>query len=187
MCYFYSILQKNNFLFLFFWSNLRGQLWVIYEVLQRVAAAEFVQQTGQVADYGRWVGGVDVARDVPDLNQRHVPVSVEPMGRADLHNRNISAFLHQTTELRWFRCCLPPGWYRRPPRCWGWCWTGPPWGRCCCWWSLGTEGRRVGRSGPGPRRRNRSTAPDRSWSSGWWFGPRSRCWCPAQLDEPQKE
>lgn len=69
----------------FFCLNLRSQLWVIDEVLQWVAAAEFIQQTGQVADYGRWIGGVDVARDVPNLNQRHVPISVEPMGRADLH------------------------------------------------------------------------------------------------------
>lgn len=36
-----------------FRKHLRGQLCVVYQVLQRVAAAEFVEQTRQVA-YDSW-------------------------------------------------------------------------------------------------------------------------------------
>lgn len=69
---------------MFFGNNLRCQLWIIDQVLERVAAAEFVQQTGQVADYSRWVRGVDIARDIPNLYQRHVPIGIGPVGCADL-------------------------------------------------------------------------------------------------------
>lgn len=181
-----------------FWHNLRSQLWVIDQVLQRVAAAEFIQQTGQVADYCWRVGGVDVARDVPNLYQGHVPISIEPMGGADLHTETFQPFLQSQqnndgvgyclSECQVLECwcCLPPGWYHRPPGCWGWCWTEPLWGRCCCWWSLGTERRCAGCLGPNLRRYSRSRAPDRNWSSRWWFGPRSKRWRPARLDKGQQ-
>lgn len=70
---------------IYFVSDLRCQLWVIDQVLQRVAAAEFIQQTGKVADY-RWrVRGVDETRDVPNLYQRDVPIGVGPVDWTDLH------------------------------------------------------------------------------------------------------
>lgn len=38
----------------------RGQLCVVDQVLQWVAATELVQQAGQVTDDGRWIRCVDV-------------------------------------------------------------------------------------------------------------------------------
>lgn len=72
-------IKNNNF-----GSNLRRQLWVIDQVLQWVAAAEFIQQAGQVADYSWRVRGVDKAWDVPNLYQRHVPIGIGPIGCAHL-------------------------------------------------------------------------------------------------------
>lgn len=68
-------------------SHIRSQLGAVDQVLQRVAAAEFVYQTGQVADEGRRVRGVYISWHIPDLNQRHVPIGVGPIGRADLRQK----------------------------------------------------------------------------------------------------
>lgn len=64
--------------------DLRGQLGVVDQVLQRVTATELVQQTRQVADDGGGVRGVDVAGNVANLNQGQVPVGVGSLSRGDL-------------------------------------------------------------------------------------------------------
>lgn len=69
---------------MYFGSNLRCQLGAIDQVLQWVAAAEFIQQPRQVADYSCWVRGVNIPWDVPNLHQRHVPIGIGPIGCADL-------------------------------------------------------------------------------------------------------
>lgn len=77
---------------------------------------------------------------------------------------------------------LPPGCYRRPPGCSGWCWTGPRWERCCCLWSHGTGRRHGGRSGLNPPRCSRRTAQDSSWFSRWWSEPHSTQRCLSHLE-----
>lgn len=80
-------------------SDLRSKLWVIDQILQRVATAEFIQQPGQVADYSRWVRGVDVAWNAPNLYQRHVPIGIGPICCADLQretSQQITLLSHQS-------------------------------------------------------------------------------------------
>lgn len=60
-------------------KNSRRELSIVDQVLERIATAEFVQQPRQVANNGRWIWGVDVARYVPDLHQGEVPIGVGPM------------------------------------------------------------------------------------------------------------
>jgi len=67
-----------------FMCNSRGKLSVVDQVLEGVAAAELVQQAGQVADDGGGIRGVDVPRDVADLHQREVPIGVGSLTCGDL-------------------------------------------------------------------------------------------------------
>lgn len=64
--------------------DLRGQLCVVDQVFQWVAAAELVQQSRQVADDGGGVGRVDVPWYVANLHQWQVPVSVGSLRCGDL-------------------------------------------------------------------------------------------------------
>lgn len=64
--------------------NSRGELRIIDQVLQWVAATEFIQQPRQVADYCRGVWGVNISWHIPNLDQGHVPVGIGPVSRADL-------------------------------------------------------------------------------------------------------
>lgn len=57
-------------------KDLRCQLAVVEQVLQRITTAEFKQQTWQVADDSWRVRGVNVARYVPHLNHGDVSVSI---------------------------------------------------------------------------------------------------------------
>ena len=71
--------------------DLRCQLSVVDEVLQWVAAAELVQQSGQVADECGGVGGVDEARHVADLDHRHVAIGVHTWSSGDLWAERLSS------------------------------------------------------------------------------------------------
>lgn len=62
----------------------RCQLRVVDQVLQRVTTAELIQQTREVADDRRRVWGVDVARNIPNLNQRRVAIGIRSIGCGDL-------------------------------------------------------------------------------------------------------
>ena len=62
----------------------RCQLRVVDQVLQGVAAAELVQQAGQVADDRCGFRGVEETRDVSNLNEGSVAVGVGSQGRGDL-------------------------------------------------------------------------------------------------------
>lgn len=198
--------ERSSFRFnsvLNFCSNLRSQLWVIDQILQWVATAEFIQQPRQVADYSRRVRGVNIAWNAPNLYQRHVPIGIGPVCCADLQRETSqqitllspqvnkqhdeAAYWSHHRHALMFVYSLPPGCYRRPPESRGWCWTGPPWGRCCCWWSHDI-GRYCGdRSRPNQRKRSRKTVWDRSWSLWWWSEPRSTRWCLAHLEGTERK
>ena len=62
----------------------RRHLGVVDQVLERVAAAELVQQAGQVADDRGGFRGVQEARDIPDLNEGSVAVGVRSINCGDL-------------------------------------------------------------------------------------------------------
>lgn len=104
-----------------FGSNLRCQLWVIDQILQRVATAEFIQQPRQVADYSWRVRGVDIAWNAPNLYQRHVPIGIGPVCCADLRretsqqitllspksiNNMMKLPIDQVTTMLWCLCIL---------------------------------------------------------------------------------
>lgn len=72
--------------------DLRGQLRVVDQVFQWVAAAELVQQARQVADDGGGVGRVDVPWNVADLHQWQVPVSVGSLRCGDLEEGRTSGW-----------------------------------------------------------------------------------------------
>lgn len=71
------------------WDS-RGQLRVVDQVLQRVTAAELVQQAGQVTDDGGRIRCVDIPWYVPNLHQRKVPVGIGPLSCGDLQENDTS-------------------------------------------------------------------------------------------------
>lgn len=79
----------SNNMMQYVWDS-RGQLRVVDQVLQRVTAAELVQQAGQVTDDGRRIRCVDVPWDVPNLHKRKVPVGIRPLSCWDLQGNDIS-------------------------------------------------------------------------------------------------
>lgn len=66
-------------------TDSRCQLAVVEQVLQRITTAEFILQTWQVTDDSRRVWGVNVARYIPHLHHRDVPISIETLSCRNLN------------------------------------------------------------------------------------------------------
>ena len=71
-------------------NDLRGELCIVNQVLQRVATAELVKQTGQVADNGGRIWRIDVPWHIPYLHQWQVPIRVRSLAGGDLQTNHFS-------------------------------------------------------------------------------------------------
>lgn len=93
---------------------LRCQLRVVHQVLQWIAAAEFIQQSRQIADDSRRVRCVNVPWYIPNLHQWKVPICIGPLscGHLQTHTHTSAAAAACLAS----RCCVPDNINLLPPQ-----------------------------------------------------------------------